>query len=73
MRTNRLVERRLMTAEEAAARLPVRGTIATSGFTTAQLELAPGKHTPHDLRHAFDWHTRYLETGSMKALATIAS
>lgn len=29
------------------------------------LATAPGKHMPHDLRHAFDWHTRYLETGSM--------
>ncbi len=37
------------------------------------LETAPGKHTPHDLRHAFDWHTRYLETGSMKAMASIES
>jgi succinyl-CoA:acetate CoA-transferase len=31
------------------------------------LATAPGKHLPHDLRHAFDWHTRYLETGSMRA------
>lgn len=31
------------------------------------LESAPGKHTPHDLRHAFDWHLRYLETGTMKS------
>ena len=27
---------------------------------------APGKHLPHDLEHAFDWHTRYLHTGSMR-------
>lgn len=37
------------------------------------LEEAPGKHTPHDLRHAFDWHERYLETGSMRELASPAS
>lgn len=30
------------------------------------LQTAPGKHLPHDLRHAFDMHTRYLETGSMR-------
>jgi acetyl-CoA hydrolase/succinyl-CoA:acetate CoA-transferase len=30
------------------------------------LATAHGRHTPHDLRHAFDWHTRYLETGSMR-------
>lgn len=27
---------------------------------------APGKHTPHLLGHAYDWHQRYLQTGSMK-------
>lgn len=26
------------------------------------------QHTPHDLRHCFDMHTRYLETGSMHEL-----
>jgi succinyl-CoA:acetate CoA-transferase len=26
---------------------------------------AYGRHTPHLLREAFSWHTRYLETGSM--------
>ncbi|KAI0987742.1 hypothetical protein GJ496_008442 [Pomphorhynchus laevis] len=24
-----------------------------------------GKHTPHDLLHGFDWHNRYIRTGSM--------
>ncbi|MGC9220243.1 MAG: acetyl-CoA hydrolase/transferase family protein [Solirubrobacteraceae bacterium] len=28
---------------------------------------APGKHTPHLLREALLWHTRYLETGTMRA------
>ena len=27
---------------------------------------APGQQTPHDLRHAFDWHIRFMETGSMR-------
>ena len=27
---------------------------------------APGKHTPHILSEAFSWHTRYLQTGSMR-------
>ena len=27
---------------------------------------APGKHTPLDLRHSFDWHIRLMETGTMK-------
>lgn len=27
---------------------------------------APGQHTPHVLSKAFSWHTRYMETGSMK-------
>jgi acetyl-CoA hydrolase/succinyl-CoA:acetate CoA-transferase len=31
------------------------------------LSTAPGKQMPHDLRHAFDMHTRYLETGTMRA------
>lgn len=30
------------------------------------LKTAQGKHTPHDLEKAFSWHTRFLETGSMK-------
>ncbi|MBX7221403.1 MAG: succinate CoA transferase [Blastocatellia bacterium] len=34
------------------------------------LRHAPGKHTPHDLRHTFDWHLRFLETGSMKYTPT---
>jgi succinyl-CoA:acetate CoA-transferase len=28
-------------------------------------ETAHGKHTPHMLREALSWHSRYLETGSM--------
>jgi acetyl-CoA hydrolase/succinyl-CoA:acetate CoA-transferase len=39
---------------------------ALQAYLAHGLEWAPGKHIPHDLRHAFDWHTRYLETGSMK-------
>jgi succinyl-CoA:acetate CoA-transferase len=27
---------------------------------------ANSQHTPHDLREAFAWHLRYLETGTMK-------
>jgi len=27
---------------------------------------APGQHTPHDLRHAFDWHIKFMESGSMR-------
>lgn len=27
---------------------------------------ANGQHTPHNLRNAFSWHQRYLETGSMR-------
>ena len=27
---------------------------------------APGQHTPHNLRKALSWHTRYLETGTMQ-------
>jgi succinyl-CoA:acetate CoA-transferase len=30
------------------------------------LNAAYGKHLPHDLKHAFDWHTRFMETGTMK-------
>ncbi len=26
---------------------------------------APGQHTPHDLRHALEWHVRFMETGTM--------
>lgn len=29
------------------------------------LTVTNGMHTPHDLRHAHDWHIRFLETGSM--------
>ena len=29
-------------------------------------KVATGQHTPHDLRTCFDWHIRYIETGSMK-------
>lgn len=29
-------------------------------------EVAPGQHTPHDLKEALSWHQRYLETGNMK-------
>ncbi|MGA7615895.1 MAG: acetyl-CoA hydrolase/transferase family protein [Thermoanaerobaculia bacterium] len=29
------------------------------------LELSPGKHTPHLLGEAFDWHLRFMRTGSM--------
>ncbi len=31
------------------------------------LEKANGKHTPHILSEALSWHTRFLETGTMKA------
>lgn len=27
---------------------------------------ASGQHTPHDLKTAFSWHIRFMETGSMK-------
>jgi succinyl-CoA:acetate CoA-transferase len=30
------------------------------------LELSPGKQTPHLLEEAFNWHMRYLRTGTMK-------
>lgn len=30
------------------------------------LALSPGKHTPHDLARAFEWHIRLRETGTMK-------
>lgn len=30
------------------------------------LRTAAGKHSPHDLEQALSWHTRFLETGSMK-------
>jgi acetyl-CoA hydrolase/succinyl-CoA:acetate CoA-transferase len=39
---------------------------ALGDYLDHALETAPGKHLPHDLRHAFDWHTRYLETGTMR-------
>jgi succinyl-CoA:acetate CoA-transferase len=29
-------------------------------------KVAKGQHTPHDLSKALSWHTRFLETGSMK-------
>ena len=29
------------------------------------MEVSPSKHTPHDLRNAFEMHLRYLETGDM--------
>lgn len=32
------------------------------------LDHAPARHTPHVLAHAFDFHRRFLETGSMKAV-----
>lgn len=31
-------------------------------------EVSLSQHTPHDLRHCFDMHNRFLETGSMKNL-----
>ncbi|MGA9523454.1 MAG: acetyl-CoA hydrolase/transferase family protein [Myxococcaceae bacterium] len=31
------------------------------------LELSPGKQTPHLLEEVFEWHTRYLRKGTMKA------
>ena len=36
-----------------------------SYFETAK-RAASGQHTPHDLKTAFSWHIRYMETGSMK-------
>jgi succinyl-CoA:acetate CoA-transferase len=30
------------------------------------VKVANGMHTPHDLRQALGWHSRFLETGSMK-------
>jgi succinyl-CoA:acetate CoA-transferase len=30
------------------------------------LELSPGKQTPHLIEEAFNWHMRYLRTGTMK-------
>lgn len=41
MHTNRLIESRLMTAEDVAARLPRCGTLATSGFTTGYPKSVP--------------------------------
>lgn len=35
-------------------------------YLTMGLEKAPSKHTPHVLAHAFDFHQRLIETGSMK-------
>ena len=29
-------------------------------------KVASGQHTPHDLKTALSWHTRYIETGTMK-------
>ena len=29
-------------------------------------EVAPANHTPHDLEHCFDMHTRFIKTGTMK-------
>ncbi|MBK9713818.1 MAG: acetyl-CoA hydrolase/transferase family protein [Kouleothrix sp.] len=29
------------------------------------LDLSPGKHTPHLIDEAFEWHTRYLRSGRM--------
>lgn len=29
-------------------------------------EVSPSQHTPHDLRHCYDMHNRFIETGSMK-------
>ncbi|HQR38760.1 MAG TPA: succinate CoA transferase [Blastocatellia bacterium] len=36
-------------------------------YLDRSLETAYGKHLPHDLKHVFDWHTRFIETGTMKA------
>jgi acetyl-CoA hydrolase len=44
-----------------------------SDYLERSLATAPGKHMPHDLRHAFDWHTRYIETGSMRAAVPATS
>ncbi len=30
------------------------------------MKVSAGKHTPHDLMRAFEWHQRFLDTGSMK-------
>lgn len=30
------------------------------------LKVSEGKHTPHDLSKALSWHSRYLESGTMK-------
>jgi acetyl-CoA hydrolase/succinyl-CoA:acetate CoA-transferase len=38
---------------------------ALTEYLERALATAPGKHLPHDLAHAFDWHRRYIETGTM--------
>jgi succinyl-CoA:acetate CoA-transferase len=50
---------------EKCAHPDYRGALAE--YLDRALETAPGKHMPHDLGHAFDWHTRYLQTGTMRA------
>ena len=50
---------------EKCAHPDYRGGLAE--YLDRALETAPGKHMPHDLGHAFDWHTRFLKTGTMRA------
>lgn len=30
------------------------------------LVTSKAKHTPHDLRHSYDWHLNFIENGTMK-------
>ena len=39
---------------------------ALTDYLEYGLKNAPSKHTPHTLSNAFDFHTRFMETGSMK-------
>ena len=39
---------------------------AMTEYLERALRDAPGKHTPHLLGEAYDWHQRYLKTGSMQ-------